>query len=398
MVDLRPTDIVQGRIDRISNSGNGMLDYGTGEISIGPVRPDAVGREIDAVVYDRDHAFCLTEGARVSDYDNAMRAQTRQLVNNPPSDCPGLGETITVEIEAINSSRHGPAMYRGIPVRVRNIPEAVTTGETVDVTVVRIEPDRILATGVPGVDIRGTAPEIGETFTATIAHRSHSGQGSIESFVDATINVGPIKEGTVGESVEAVRLTETTAYCLTDTVVDDGYDEAITAQIGDNAPFDLAKLRERREQSGDPPSISRIVRGDQVRDRTFRQNVVEAYDGTCAVCGQRLLDATSGEYFEVEAAHIYPVSGIDPADTTEGGPDTIKNGVALCRTHHWAFDNGWFTTTDDYRIDVVENQSIDGYDVLAPHDGERLHLPDGRTEWPAKHYLAAHREKVFSGT
>ena len=123
MSALQPTDLVHGEIIRISNNGNGILDYGSGEISIGPVRSEAVGNEVEAVVYDEDHAFCLDESVQVEYYDNIRKAQTGQLLDNPPSDCPGLGDEIDVRIEGINSSRHGPANYHGIPVRVRNIPK-----------------------------------------------------------------------------------------------------------------------------------------------------------------------------------------------------------------------------------------------------------------------------------
>lgn len=68
----------------------------------------------------------------------------------------------------------------------------------------------------------------------------------------------------------------------------------------------------------------------RTRDRAFRELVLEAYDGTCAICGanRRSPDGTP----EVEAAHIYPRS--------ENGRDDVRNGLALCRLHHWAFDTG----------------------------------------------------------
>ncbi|WP_244531481.1 HNH endonuclease [Halogranum amylolyticum] len=49
---------------------------------------------------------------------------------------------------------------------------------------------------------------------------------------------------------------------------------------------------------------------------------------------------------EVEAAHIYPRS--------ENGADDPRNGLALCKLHHWAFDSGWLAVSDDYEILVKD--------------------------------------------
>ena len=395
MPELQPTDLVHGEIVRISNSGNGVLDYESGEISIGPVRPEAVGREVDAVVYDEDHALCLDESAQIEYYDNTIKAQTGQLIDNPPSDCPGLGDEIDVEIEGINSSRHGPANYRGIPVRVRNIPEGVSIGETISVKIYRIEPQRLIGTGLTDITIRSNLPDIGDRFTATITHRTNSGRGLVEEFVDQDLNVGPVRSGVVGETIDAILLDENWAYCVTDGVVDDGYDEAMAPHISD-VRYTLEELSEKREARGESNTnqIGRIVRGEQKRGSGFRNQIIEAYDGTCAVCGQRIQDVGSGEYFEVEAAHIYPVSGVEADDTLEGGPDTVRNGLALCRTHHWAFDNGWFTISNDYTIEVRGDSSTPGYEHIGPYDGEQLLLPDDNSAWPAQYYLEAHRDKV----
>jgi hypothetical protein len=233
-----------------------------------------------------------------------------------------------------------------------------------------------------------------------ISHRTHSGRGIIESFIDHTINVGPIRPAAVGEEIEAVLLNDGWAYCTTDSVVDEGYDEAMAHHVSDSGVASLEVLSSKRtgSHSGtEGSSVGRVVRGEEKRRSSFRDQVIEAYDGACAVCGQRLLDANSGEYFEVEAAHIYPVSGVEVNDSQEGGPDTIRNGLALCRTHHWVFDNGWFTIDDDYTIRVRHDPSIDGFDEIRQYDGQPLGLPDDRSQWPAKQYLAAHRDRVWTG-
>jgi hypothetical protein len=117
------------------------------------------------------------------------------------------------------------------------------------------------------------------------------------------------------------------------------------------------------------------------RDQAFAQKVKEAYDERCAMCGARRV-APNGST-EVEAAHIYPKS--------EGGVDDVRNGAALCKLHHWAFDNGWLSITDDYDIIVRDAEDRDGYDEFSNLDGDSLHLPDDEDLRPHPKFLHEHR-------
>ena len=92
---------------------------------------------------------------------------------------------------------------------------------------------------------------------------------------------------------------------------------------GPISPSELPKSAERRREI-------RVVAA-LVRDQRFRASVTSAYDGRCAFCGFDL--------GLIEAAHIEGVA--------EGGPDTVDNGLALCPTHHEAFDRGLVLVGDD---------------------------------------------------
>lgn len=119
----------------------------------------------------------------------------------------------------------------------------------------------------------------------------------------------------------------------------------------------------------------------RVRDASFTENVREAYDERCAVCSARRV-APDGST-EVEAAHIYPKS--------EGGPDVVQNGIALCRLHHWAFDAGWISFTDNNDIIVRDVPDRDGYEEFADFDGKTLHLPDDEGLRPHPKFIREHR-------
>lgn len=86
---------------------------------------------------------------------------------------------------------------------------------------------------------------------------------------------------------------------------------------------------------------------------------------------------------EVGAAHIYPKS--------EGGPDDPRNGIPLCKVHHWAFDCGWFSVNDDFEIIVKEGTDNDPPDVVSSLAGEGLAQQSADDISPHSVYLAGHR-------
>lgn len=113
------------------------------------------------------------------------------------------------------------------------------------------------------------------------------------------------------------------------------------------------------------------------RTRAFRQGVLGAYNEQCAICGSRR--ETPDGRSEVEAAHILPKA--------DGGPDDIRNGISLCKLHHWAFDNGWFTLNDDFRIVVTEAPHRAGYSEFSSLTGSQILLPEDTRKYPASKYL-----------
>jgi putative restriction endonuclease len=93
------------------------------------------------------------------------------------------------------------------------------------------------------------------------------------------------------------------------------------------------------------------------RDSQFRPAVLRAYRYRCAVCRCSLR--------LVEAAHIIPVS-------YPGSTDDVTNGLALCRLHHGAYDNGLLGVQSDYRV------------IVNPESEQRLaklNLDDGLDEF-----------------
>ena len=126
-----------------------------------------------------------------------------------------------------------------------------------------------------------------------------------------------------------------------------------------------------------------------VRSDLFRAAVVEAYDSTCAVSGMGLRHAIGSDVvrYEVEAAHIVPVAC--------GGRDRVENGLALCRTIHWAFDQGMLWVDDGFRVAVAEEIASDRRNHwLQQFRSRPLNLPANRRYRPHPDALRWHAANV----
>lgn len=129
----------------------------------------------------------------------------------------------------------------------------------------------------------------------------------------------------------------------------------------------------------------------QGRDIRFRLQIVPMYGYTCLLCGMKML-LPSGTTL-VEAAHIHQFS--------HSNNDDITNGMALCRNHHWAFDQGLWTLGSDYEVIVATeafteeapNQTLLGAYHLHRVDLSRL-APEHR---PMQKHLDWHRKNRYLG-
>lgn len=145
-------------------------------------------------------------------------------------------------------------------------------------------------------------------------------------------------------------------------------------------------LRQARNEDGDkenPPSgVS-----EPARDQGFRQAVVGAYGHQCALSGIRIL--TADHHTAVEAAHIKP--------WRVSQNDDPRNGLALSKLCHWAFEEGLITISSDYTIrtspELTAPYNTTG--ALDTLDGRSPHLPDEEALWPGLEYLEWHRNEKF---
>lgn len=118
-----------------------------------------------------------------------------------------------------------------------------------------------------------------------------------------------------------------------------------------------------------------------LRDRRFSEAVLNAYAHQCALCGiqLRLLDA----------AHILPVAHPE-------SNDKVTNGVALCASHHRAYDAALVAFDEDYSVMInpvavaalTADQRGGGFAAFRQALGPAIQLPSQVAHHPSRAMIA----------
>ena len=126
---------------------------------------------------------------------------------------------------------------------------------------------------------------------------------------------------------------------------------------------------------------------EPIRSAGFRKAIMRLYKYTCAVC--RLCIITTDGESATEAAHIIPFR--------ISQNDDVRNGVSLCKLHHWAFDTGLISLSGTYRV-VVSRLIVEQGPMewrLTKLRGKSVLLPEHSWLYPDQDALAWHREEVL---
>jgi putative restriction endonuclease len=121
----------------------------------------------------------------------------------------------------------------------------------------------------------------------------------------------------------------------------------------------------------------------------FRAAVLDAYKCRCAIC--RFAHANL-----LDAAHIV-------ADS-EGGKPLVRNGLALCKMHHSAFDTGIIGITPDCTVKVKQEvlDETDGpmllHGIQEFHDHQLMVLPERRSQRPDPAFLEYKYEQFLAAS
>lgn len=127
------------------------------------------------------------------------------------------------------------------------------------------------------------------------------------------------------------------------------------------------------------------------RNQAFRKIVLEEYRCQCALCQSKFVyrEKKRPDLIEAEAAHIVSVE--------KNGTDDPRNGLSLCRRHHWAFDNGFFTVTDARVVKIspaIHRAQVVNFD-LEEYESQPINAPARSSYEPHDEALHFHQERVF---
>ena len=126
----------------------------------------------------------------------------------------------------------------------------------------------------------------------------------------------------------------------------------------------------------------------RVHQQAFRERVLKAYRSQCALCRLRHVEL-------LDAAHIVP-------DAESSGDPVVRNGLALCKLHHAAFDKLFIAVRPDYIVEVRQDlmeesdgpmllhglQGLNHQRILLPRDSEKRPDQD-RLAWRYERFRAA---------
>lgn len=126
----------------------------------------------------------------------------------------------------------------------------------------------------------------------------------------------------------------------------------------------------------------------RVHQPVFRSMVMRAYQTQCSVCSLRHTQL-------LDAAHIVP-------DASDGGIAAVRNGLALCKIHHAAYDVGILGISPDYAVAIRDDilAEVDGplfeHGIKGLHGGNLMVLPTRRTERPDRQLLDQRYQQFLS--
>ena len=210
----------------------------------------------------------------------------------------------------------------------------------------------------PSIQVKEETLQNAHTHAFSIYHR-HNGEIAVafrpEFLVEYALNAASLHES--GEAAQDMTLLNTLDILTEDEIV---------------------TIIDKERQT----VVSQIARKYRASD--FRRRVLGAYGHRCAVCGVQLE--------LIDAAHIIPVAASTSTDET-------KNGVALCKLHHTAYDRKLISFNEKYRVEVNDNEvsrltaanRVMGLDRFREHLLTAILLPNDRRDYPPAEYIAEAR-------
>lgn len=122
------------------------------------------------------------------------------------------------------------------------------------------------------------------------------------------------------------------------------------------------------------------------RSTAFARTIREIYDYRCAACGLRL---NLNGLVIIDAAHLIPFS--------ETQDDDPRNGIALCKNHHWAMDRFIIVPGKDklWHVSPELDDRIDGCKEIIGLNKRKILLPQDQKYYPKSDSLDWRHSRIL---
>lgn len=157
------------------------------------------------------------------------------------------------------------------------------------------------------------------------------------------------------------------------------------------AKLKVSKTKERGMASHKPILILAVL--ELITQRSIVENRILVSDELIEIF-KRYWSILVGESIYTDALH-YPFVHLRSSGFWH--VKFMDNGISLCKNHHWAFDLGWFSIDDNYRILVGQGLDDDSPHARSIQDfhHELIVLPDNEQHFPRLESLKWHRDNKF---
>jgi len=316
-------------VHRISNSGNAIYEKGDSTYNLGPLSSESVGEDITVKYSSGTYLFCDPKECKYADAAYGFYIARQMGKSFVPNE-------ITVDVKRM-AEVGAPSQTVVIGEIGKHRPVQVVLDEGKEGDVVRAEVSSVKS-----------FLEVGGPVEAEVIE-----------YLDSK-NTSKEQKDTPPELPDSANQTPE---------IEIKKDQTELQQAAESEP----QLTDNDEQYTETRR--------RARDTAFTQLVRDAYDEQCAICGSAR-ESPDGNP-EVEAAHIYP--------KRKGGSDDVRNGIALCKLHHWAFDSGWLSLTDYHMVLVRDTPDRNGYHEFKKLEGSQIRLPNREEFHPHPMFLREHR-------
>lgn len=312
-----------GTVDRISSSGNGIMQALDGHINLGPLVRESVGEEIEAKRVSNRFAFCLTESVRKQNYEKkftSMKPREDWTVMPPPA--------------TLSPDKHRYDPDSPPPKSLTSESNSSILGDTPT-----IEINRTGVGGVPigewgGTEIHVPRAKVGEQVRVEITNVNSS--FAMAKIID---EAGTDKSCNNSNSTNNKAKNESSQSNAPDSD-NDGQDTYARSSLSEQSrqnTSNLDELRKRAEEAAVDEVAKEAITGTNTTQRYTRSSEVANYvkaraDGVCEGCGDPApFKSKTGEPY-LHAHHIHELS--------DGGADTPDTVVALCPNCHYRVHHG----------------------------------------------------------